>query len=88
MELGWAAVVQAILIAASAWYVRRGSHQDADRLKDFAAPKGQTHEILHRIKSLEIDVLWIKNQVWEMKGGERSIDHRGPKDPKGGAKDG
>lgn len=74
MELGWAAVVQAVLVAVSTWYVRRGSHQDADRVKTAAADRAQAHEILTRVKALELDMALVKRAALK----ENPIDHRGP----------
>jgi hypothetical protein len=75
MEMGWAAVVQALLVAFSTWYVRRGSTQDAKRVEQVTASQGTAHEILTRVKHLEEDMALVKRTVFK----DNSVDHRGPK---------
>lgn len=57
-ELGWQAAIQAVLVALSTWYVRRGSKKDSTEVKRTTAVLTQIHsdEIGERISYLETNV--------------------------------
>lgn len=75
MDLGWAAVIQAVLIALSTWYVRKGSQDDARRVAKLTAGQDTADDILTRVKTLEHDLSLVKRLM----ARDTSIDHRGPK---------
>lgn len=71
---GWAAVVQAVLLAVATWYVRRGSTEDASRVQRTAADKVQAQDILSRVKGLEADLALVKRAI----ARDTRPDDRGP----------
>jgi len=77
MEIGWAAALQAAIIAISTLIVRSGSKKDAKSVTDATASKADGVEILWRVKRLEADVAVLKRaQAPKLPG---TIDDRGPK---------
>lgn len=74
MELGWGNVVQAVLIAISTWYMRRGNKNDTSSVIRTTAAQRTSNEILERVQSLEAQVQLIRTIV--SKGV--TIDDRGP----------
>ncbi len=75
MELGWAATIQAILIAISTFYVRYKAKEDAKRVTAQTVSQDLGEEILKRIIALEVDVALVKQMTLKNNG---PIDHRGP----------
>lgn len=74
IELGWAATIQAVLMAISTIIIRWGSKKDATGVKNSTAAQTTSDEILKRVKVLEDQVTSIKEVI--APPGE--IDHRGP----------
>jgi hypothetical protein len=79
MDLGWAAVLQAVIISISTWYVRRGSRQDAVYVAKSTAAQSTSNDILERVKKLEDDLALVKRITLK----DNRIDDRGPRPTKG-----
>lgn len=58
MQFDWNTAAQAVLIAVSTWYVRRGSKKDSNNASEFS-----TVVILSRLGSLERDMKEVKNAI-------------------------
>lgn len=80
MELGWQAVVQAVIVAACTWYIRRGNKRDSQDLKRVAqAESGTMREILDRLKAVELDLALIKRVTLKDNSGDQPTNiKRGP----------
>lgn len=59
----WNTAVQAIVIAFSTWYVRRGSKKDSESVKQATASEGSLNEVLNRLGSLELDMELVKSAI-------------------------
>lgn len=60
IEADWNTVAQALILALSTWYMRRGSKKDSESVKKITAHQSTTLEILDRVKRLEFEVYLIK----------------------------
>jgi hypothetical protein len=74
-DIGWAAALQAVIIAISTWYVRRGAKQDAGWVARSTAAQSTSNEILERVKAVELDLALVKRATLK----DSSIDDRGPR---------
>lgn len=61
MEPGWNTVVQAVIVSACSWYLRRGNKKDSKSIKD--SSNQATDKILERLGKLESDMALVKKAV-------------------------
>ena len=74
MDLDWGTAIQALILAACTWYMRRGSKADARKVAQSTASQTTSDEILARVVALEVDVSLVKRATLK----ETGIDNRGP----------
>lgn len=61
LDLSWNTAIQALIIAVSTWYVRRGSKRDSAVVKNTAEIQISTmDQILDRLSHLELDMRLVK----------------------------
>lgn len=60
MDLGWGAVIQAVILAACTWYMRQGARADAAEVKRSTASQATGSEILERVKDIEAELALVK----------------------------
>jgi hypothetical protein len=61
----WGSVAEALILAACTWYIRRGGKRDREDVKRTTAEltQSQSHEIIHRIETLEGDFRGLRVDV-------------------------
>ena len=64
-HMDWNTVAQAVILAISTWYIRRGGKKDREEVKKTTkiVTAAQTEEIVHRINLLEKDFSRMKIDV-------------------------
>lgn len=78
MDLGWAAVLQALTIAVSTWYVRKGSREDAAKVVHGTAAQSTSNEIRDEVVALKSQVAELKTDMQLVKRATVKIDDRSP----------
>lgn len=79
MELGWAAAIQAVVIAISTVIIRAGSRKDAATVSRSTAAQSTSNDILARVQAIETDLALVKMATLK----DTEVDHRAPTRPKG-----
>ncbi len=80
-NMGWGAVLQALVLAVCTWYMRHGSKRDASDVKEATASPSDVRRVENQVKLLreEFDILkaayFKQNPV---------VDDRGPRRDKNG----
>lgn len=75
-QLGWATAFQAMIIAASTWYVRQGSVKDRENVKRNTSTPEDIHSVATELKNLRADFEILRDAYF--KSNPPKIDHRGP----------
>lgn len=78
-QLGWATALQALIIAASTWYMRQGSAKDRENIKRNTSTPEDVHNLEDELKNLRADFEILRDAYF--KNNPKVIDHRGPSKP-------
>jgi hypothetical protein len=77
MELGLSNVIQAVILAACTWYMRRGSVKDREDVKQHSSSPEDVQRVRQELAALRAEFEVLKAAFFQ--SGLVKLDHRGPK---------
>jgi hypothetical protein len=75
MDTGWGTAIQALIVAACTWYMRRGSVKDRENVKRNTSTPEDVAQVEAQLKKLRADFEILRDAYFK---SNPVVDHRGP----------